>query len=248
MEGYDLFLTQFDAAIQEYPKLSRVLNSEGQQHILAGELDIVDTNGKFWDTFSIEIHCSKEFPKRFPRVYEVGGKIPKIADWHINEGDETCCIKALPEELIRCQQGITLCEFIDTEVKPYFFNQCHRRVEGFYVNGEYSHGLLGVFESYARMLGTENDLRNTLQLMILIASIEKPGRTHTCFCGSGQKYRKCHREAYGRLSLIKQEMLIHVEEIAAASKEPIFITFINQARETLLLLESREMSRQLSIT
>jgi hypothetical protein len=214
MVGYELFLQQLDESIRQFPKLGRI-ERDGVV-ILKGELEVIDTFGKYWDSYTVEIHHSDTFPFRFPILYEVGGKIPQIGDWHINEDTKSCCIKVLPAELITCKNGITLTGFIQQEVLPYLFNQTHRRVEGYYVNGEYSHGIHGIYEFYSRLLNTGDSIKKTLTLMTYVASNPKPERTSLCFCGSGIKYRKCHRDAFEQLALVdKKDLIAHYYLIAS---------------------------------
>lgn len=204
MKGYDLFKDQTPPVLAKYPKILEVNIDE--YSILKGEIDVIDLNGKFWETYSIEIHCSDQFPLRFPRLYETSNKFPKIADWHVFEDSGTCCVKILPEELIKCLKGITLLEYLDQEVLPYFFNQTHRKVEGYYVNGEYSHGLKGIIEFYSRVLKTDN-LDQILRLILFISGNSRPDRTSQCFCGSNQKFRKCHRDSFDKLVALGKDTL-----------------------------------------
>jgi len=197
MDPFDLFSEQVADIKNDYPKLTAMQLDNGVP-MLKGEIDIIDGNGKYWETYSVEIHCSHEFPYRFPKLYETGGMIPKIGDWHVYEDTKYCCIKVLPEEIMICNKGITLLRFIKEQVLPYLFNQTHRRVEGYYVNGEYSHGVKGVYEFYSRTL-MENDVRKILDILLFICKGIKPGRTHECFCGSQEKFRRCHRDAFDAL-------------------------------------------------
>ncbi len=205
LTGYELFLAQIPDVLNKYPKLSKI--ERDNKFILAGALDIVDNTGKYWETYDIEIFCSETFPNRFPELYETGCKIPKIADWHIYEDTLSCCVKILPEEILRCLKGITVEQYVTCEVLPYLFNQTHRRVEGYYVNGEYGHGGLGLYEYYSHELKT-GDLEQIAKLLYSIATRPKPDRTSTCFCGSGVKYRYCHRTVYEKFSLLGKELLI----------------------------------------
>lgn len=228
MSGHDLFSQQIDEAFEHFPNLTRQSNEDGKI-FLRGEIEIVDTDEKLWETYIIEVHCSDDFPRRFPKVFEVGGKIERISDWHVNP-DGSCCIKVLPEEILRCNQGIDLTSFLQSEVLPYFFNQTHRRVEGYYVNGEYSHGLMGIYEAYAKWLGVERDLRKVILLMIFAAKGVKPGRTHNCFCGSDKKFRKCHREAFEKLVIIEKDILKdHARQFALAAELWDLVPLIDEA-------------------
>lgn len=207
MTGYELFAQQVDQLLIKFPKLKTRVVEIGLT-ILFGELDVVDKNGKYWDSYLIEIHPTTDFPNRFPWVYEVGGKIPQIGDWHVNEDTKSCCIEVRPEEILICKGGITLLSFVEGYVLPYFFNQTHRRVEGYYVNGEYSHGMLGIYEFYSRVLKTGSDIRKTIQLIMFISKGVRPSRTDNCFCGTKEKYRRCHREAFETLSILGGNYLL----------------------------------------
>lgn len=213
--SYEVFVEQLTEAEETYPKLKRKLTDNG--YILAGELDVIDKNGKLWESYQIEIHHADGFPYRFPSLYETGGKIPKIADWHVYEDTLTCCVKVLPAEIVRCINGITILEYVRDEALPYFFNQTHRRLEGYYVNGEYGHGLTGIFEFYAEELKTGTDVKKMLRLMHYIATKSRPSSTAMCFCASGKKFRKCHRSAFDLLKQVGDKVLLsHGYEIGKA--------------------------------
>lgn len=210
--SYGLFVEQLVEAEDAYPKLKRKLTDKG--YILAGDLDVIDHTGKLWETYQVEIHYREGFPHCFPLLYETGGKIPKIADWHVYEDTLSCCVKVQPAEIIRCLKGISITEYIKEEALPYFFNQTHRRLEGYYINGEYGHGLAGIYQFYAEELKTDTDIKKMLRLIQFIATNEKPDRTSICFCGSGAKFRYCHRSAFDVLNQIGGTVLLtHCYEI-----------------------------------
>lgn len=210
-----IFQSQIEETIKAFPSLQRRV--WGESEILKGIIPIIDVIGIKWEEYELEIHCSENFPFEFPSLFETSNKIPKIGDWHIYEDTLSCCVKVKPEELIRCKDGITIIDYIREQVIPYLFNQTHRRVEGYYVNGEYSHGLHGIYEFYSDTLGTGNNYKKTVELMMFIASHEKPGRTTFCFCGSNIKFRNCHRESFNIIKNIKKEYLeLHTIQIAKA--------------------------------
>jgi len=214
MSSIELFKTEIPELVSFFPKLKEVPCPDGIP-VVRGELDIRDGNGTRWETYQIEIKFKDGFPNVFPAVFEIGGKIPRIADWHIYEDTSACCIAVDPEERLICKNGITLTDFVKHHVLPYFFNQTHRKVEGYYPNGEFSHGIYGVYEFYSEILRTNGNVRETIRLMSIIASIERPGRTYDCFCGSKEKFRRCHKNAYDRLSpLGKKIIYFHANEFA----------------------------------
>jgi hypothetical protein len=203
-EGYQLFVEELAEACRAYPTLSIYEDEKGKY--LRGPFDIFDDDGKFWESYEIEIRFQKGFPKRFPKLFEVGGKIPKIPDWHVNPTDNSSCITVTPDEMLICRNGITVTSFILEYVRPHLANQTHRRQEGFYANGEYGHGQEGLWQFYENELGTK-DKSEILRFLNIIANSTKPGKKSPCFCGSGQKYPKCHRDSYIRLSQLGKDYL-----------------------------------------
>lgn len=196
MKGNELFIADSVETLSRYPSL-RMQDEEGIP-IIIGELPLIDVAGNIYDTYSIKIKSNDYFPKLFPQVFESGGRLPINQDWHVYETTGSCCIKAKPEELLICSKGITLTSFIKEHVEPYFSNQTFRRENGFYVK-ERSHGTLGTIESLKELFGCKTIIA-VVQNLEFILRQQEPGRTHLCFCGSGIKYRKCHRSTYRGIS------------------------------------------------
>lgn len=197
-DGYKLFVNQVELVSQTNPGLTSFVK-EGIPG-LKGEINLVDDGSGSIDTYSVEILATSNFPNSFPVVFEVGNKIPINYDWHVYETDGHCCIKTTPEEMLACKKGITLSGFIEEEVKPYFFNQTFRRLNGYFYQ-ERSHGLKGWIEFFKETFNT-TDMDLIKEGLKFISKKEKPDRVSLCFCGSGKKYRKCHRDTYDKLSTL----------------------------------------------
>jgi len=199
--GYDNFKNQIAEAIDYFPGLTSFAK-DGVPG-LTGELRLIDVDGNHVDIYTIEILATETFPSSFPFLFEVGGKIPKNYDWHVYETDGHCCLKTAPEEILACKKGITLNSFIEEEVKPYLFNQTFRRLNGYFYQ-ERSHGFLGSVEYFQEVFKTEN-LNLIKNGLLFISRRKTPSRTAMCFCGSGKKYRKCHRGAFKKLSVLSDD-------------------------------------------
>lgn len=201
IKSYEIFCSHIDGVLALYPKLGKTLDSNGKE-VIIGEIDLIDGDQKHWDTYQISIHWRENYPFQFPAVHETGDKIPKVPDWHIYFNTGTCCFAIPAEEIRLCRQGITLTSFLHEIVLPYFFNQTHRKIEGYYKNGEFAHGTLGIYQYYADMLKTGYDIKRTLWLMQRIIQGNRPSRTEICFCGSREKFRRCHRDAFDKITEI----------------------------------------------
>lgn len=169
---------------------------------LEGIVPLIDKYNNVTDSYRIKIIPTKDYPYEFPLVYEIGNRLPKNIDWHIYR-DGHFCIKALPEETLICNKGISLISFIKDQIVPFLFNQKFREENGYFLN-ERSHGLNGNLEFFKDLFET-SDLQIIKKCLVFISRKSNPKRTSLCFCGSGKKYRKCHRNAYQKLSSLPNE-------------------------------------------
>lgn len=203
------FQNELVTAVQKYPNL--VIKHDNQEVYLKGILDIPNGSGNIEGSFLIEIRSVEKFPYRFPKVYEVGGDIPNHIDWH-KYSNNLCCLTVEPDEIVMCNKGITLVNFIENIVIPYFANQLYRKIEGRYLN-EYSHGFLGIYEYYADLF-KENRVTVWLGYLDKTFSAQKKMRNEKCYCGSGQKFKICHLQVEQKLKILgKEKILIDIKNI-----------------------------------
>jgi hypothetical protein len=176
----------------------------GAEKILKGELDIVDANGKLWDTYQIEIKGSDSYPYSFPKLFETADTFPKIVDWHVYEfDDKSCCVDVTPNEIILCKDGLNVSEYIQRFAIPYLANQTFRIREGYYLFGEYSHGIFGRLEFYQGKLRAKSP-KELIQMFDLIIKDYNPDRTAYCLFCDKVKFRKCHKDVFKELTTIKE--------------------------------------------
>lgn len=211
-ESYTLFCNQLNSVIKKFPNLM-ITELDGIK-ALKGILDIKDASNDVVGSFSIEIKFRMDFPYRFPILYEVGEAIPNIADRH-KYSDGKCCITVLPDEILKCKDGISVLSFIEKYVIPYFANQIYYLQHGKYLNGEYSHGKDGFIEFYTNFFRTSNKLKWREDVeRVRSGTIIKMDRNKPCFCGSGQKYKNCHDVIYYNIKRLgTSNILNHIEHI-----------------------------------
>lgn len=189
MKMYEL-RKDLDEALKFYPKLRLV--EKGKDLALSGSVDLIHpSEKKLIDTFFVEITYPERFPFQFPKVLETSGKIERVQDRHIHPGTNYLCFAVNAEELLKCRFGITTLWFLDYVLVP-------RLAEEYLVNNggkyshEFSHGTLGDLEFYFEKFRTKSPEQVLKYLTILIKG-EFPKHFEPCNCGSGQKFKKCHR-------------------------------------------------------
>lgn len=203
MNGYTLFEEESIAVIEKYKELS--LKNEDGIPCIFGSLVLTNDDGDVEDIYQIEIKAVADYPNCFPEVFETGDRIPRNVDWHIFEDKGNCCIASPPEEIIICNIGITLLSFLDNQVRNYFYGQIFRNQNGYFLK-ERSHGSRGWIEFFEETFMTNNIFNIEFGLHQILEG-KKIDRVSKCFCGSGKKYRKCHKKSYDILSKLSLEQI-----------------------------------------
>lgn len=198
--NYQLFCNQLNEAVHKFSNLS--IKEKNGRKILRGVLDIENDISEVVGSFLIEIHYNQGFPKRFPLLFEVGDLIPKDPDWH-KYTNESCCITVEADEILKCKLGISVTEYIENFAIPFLANFLFRKANGYYKNGEYSHGKSGTNEFYSKLLKTDNKeiWRRFYQLAFGKVKFDND-RNKKCFCGSNLKFKKCHLIIFETLEAI----------------------------------------------
>lgn len=179
----------FNAVSEKFPKLILEKFRNGIYHC-EGEIDIFDNNNNYWDSFEIKIKLPKGYPYSFPKVFIVGNRIPHEDDRHINE-DASCCVAVLQEETLRASRGITIIQFINEYVIPFFANQLYFEKHHKWANGDYLHSIEGIIQFYKEQthLGSAEEI---ILFLKKLPTIKQLSRNDRCFCNSELKYKNCH--------------------------------------------------------
>jgi hypothetical protein len=172
-----------------YPDLHVFVVNERVQ--VRGCFPVVDS-GRVLDRFNVEIDLPSDYPRRVPGVREVGGRIPRHIDCHVQSDGRACLF--FPEERWRVwPEGSTFLEFLDGPVRGFFIWQSLRSLGADCPFGERAHGELGALEYYTETLGSDDP-----QFIVgCLDRLSQPGfkgfRGHwPCPCGSGVRIRNCH--------------------------------------------------------
>ena len=177
------------------PQVAGAFNIEHERRFLAG--------------FMIEVDLARHDVVGLPVVREVGGRIPRTRDRHVNP-DGTACLY-LPEDLVlRHSHPMGLADFLDGPVRSFFTGQACVEVGMPFPQGEWPHGDDGRDQLLVDLLGIEDTETQNAFLKLLSRKVIK---AHwRCPCGSGQPIRRCHRQLiFGlrrRLSLRQRRFLL----------------------------------------
>jgi hypothetical protein len=180
------------AQIQEqvaaaYPNLH--FSIRGHTVFLSGSFPLTEGR-RIIDRFLIEIEFPSDYPRDMPLVREIGGRIPRTIDRHIYGRSGIACLFVPDEQSWAYPEGSTLLDFLNGPVRNFFLGQSLFEVEGSWPLGQRSHGVKGILEFYAEILGTDN-MNTIIQYIDVLRRKEIKGHW-LCPCGSAKKLRHCH--------------------------------------------------------
>lgn len=142
-------------------------------------------------SFDIEIVLPASFPRREPKLFEVGGRIPRCPDRHINP-DGDCCVTVWEHWLV-CAEDHSFGAYLYGPVYEYFLSQYWFEKTGKWPFGERAHGSKGLQAAYAEALGVPNKKADLIYHLRLLSQ-DWPKGHWLCPCGNGKLLRHCHRD------------------------------------------------------
>lgn len=181
---------------EHFPKL--IFYTRGEDIlVLRGDIEIKD-GVDVLDIYQIEVIFPKSYPRDIPILIEIGGRIPRNADRHINDKNGICCIGPRLEQRQKWLKDPRICVYITDFVIPFLANQSYYERMGDWKNGQYDHRAKGILTYYAEAFSITD--RGLLELILgQLASNQRCGRNDPCICGSGKKAKKCHLDVFDRL-------------------------------------------------
>lgn len=154
-----------------------------------GKLIVTDIQGPL-DSFEVCMAIPLDFPIGEPIVWEVGGRIPRTLDRHVFEKDGNLCLGVWEAWLARTP-NVSFAAYMEGPVADYFFGQSLVAIGEPWPFGEREHGLSGVLDAYAEVLGTKADLE-AIKAYLRVLSAKSVKGHYRCPCGSGRRVRDCH--------------------------------------------------------
>jgi hypothetical protein len=139
--------------------------------------------------FDIEIALAPCYPRREPRIFEVGGLIPREPDRHINP-DGDCCVTVWEHWLLTAPDH-SFAGYLNGPVNEYFLGQYWYEKTGTWPFGELPHGQEGLVEAYTDVLGIRPQ-KMELIFYLRLLSQDWPKGHWLCPCGSAKRLRYCH--------------------------------------------------------
>ncbi len=175
------------AFLRSHPKMA-LQPAKSAKLIFQGvfEFAIVDEKDRLTeDKYELRIEVPSDFPQNLPAVYELGGRIPHTPENHVNPDGSLCLGSPLRLKMF-ANIDRSLVGFSSNCILPFLY----AKSVGSFVFGELPHGLVGLVEDYADMLGVRTK-EQVFQCLNLASMRRRVANKRRCPCGCGKRLGAC---------------------------------------------------------
>jgi len=142
------------------------------------------------DSYKLEIIVPDKFPHALPKVKEIGDKIPRDGNFHVNH-DGTLCLGSPLRLLRKIYDAPNLTGFADKCLVPYLYAVSYKLMHGGdFVFGELAHGDQGIADDYSIMLGLKERYQ-IIPAIQLLGVKKRLANKRLCPCGCGKRLGVC---------------------------------------------------------
>ncbi|WP_405565726.1 hypothetical protein [Polaribacter sp. Asnod6-C07] len=175
--------------------------------VIDGVIDIIDTEGDFWQNYKIRMFLPKlNYPHILPEVFEISSKIDRDIKYHIDTNGK-CCLDIYHRLALAQRRGINIIDFYKKFVYPFFANHQFKIETDSYANGEYDHDIAGVIQYYKEEFQL-TDFKTIIKYLECSLGVLKAERNRECpICGK-PKYKKCCAMKVEKLKSYGNKLLI----------------------------------------
>lgn len=184
----DKLAAQVEEVVAAFPTLST--RQGDNEFVIEGSL-VLEEDGKPFDAYEIHLIVPYDFPEVEPKLFEIGDRLEKTHARHFNK-DGTACYEVF-EYWLATTKNPTVLEFVEGPVVNFFLSQTIFELTGEWRFDERAHGLRGIVQAAAEALGTDAKFDEVLKFLRILRDWPPKGH-HICPCGSGEKFRDCHRD------------------------------------------------------
>lgn len=183
-------LNQF---LVDYPGMS-IAPCRGADFQLRGKFDFIATvagHPEIKDIYKLKISIPNKFPQALPKVKEIGGKIPRDENHHVNT-DGTLCLGSPMRLLRKVYKNPSLTGFAEDCLIPYLYAVSYKiRNGGNFIFGELAHGKEGIIDDYSVLLELGERSRIT-EAIRLLGLNKRVANKKLCPCGCGKCLGACN--------------------------------------------------------
>lgn len=181
-----------DLVAARHPGLAFSCELSTKQLELRGTVTLVEEETGVQTSIHLRFGFPRTYPNEEPKVYEVGGRFPRVAARHINpDPDGSFCLWLKPLSRWDPSSQDALAVFLD-RVSVFCEDQLTFEAIGHWPRAEWAHYDAGYAEFLFEALGHDSAFLDVLATAVDPGRIA--GRNDPCPCGRGKKFKHCHAE------------------------------------------------------
>lgn len=182
-----------DALLVAWPRLRRLPARHANVCIIEGMLSfrLAPPGGReIEDTYRLRIEVPLRSTELFPPVYELGGRIPRTPDHHVNDAGNLCLGSPLQLRL-QLARVPTLLAYVEQCVVPFLYAASWREQgEPGFPFDELQHGAAGLLDDYRRLMNLDAN-EAVLAALRLLSLRPRVANKALCPCGCSQRLGRC---------------------------------------------------------
>ena len=187
--GYSLdeILGQCATALTDYAELR--VTSVTFPVTLEGTFVLSGSKGAF-GAYDVRIELPKGFPIEQPRLFETGNRIPRTPERHVFEPG-FACLEVWPTWLAQTDDW-SVPAVLRGPIRNFLLSQFEFERTGDWPFGEHAHGDAGQLGALKELFDP-GGINTKRAEWIARALYRWPKGHNPCLCGSGKRFRHCHR-------------------------------------------------------
>ena len=148
---------------RSYPTLA--LHDDDGTSYIEGVIQL-EHEGLCFESFLVHIDLPEGYPYELPRAFEIGGRIPRNPDHHVNRDGSLCL--GVPEELwLQMQGDFEIGPFIKRALTPFLIGTSEKLRSGRWPGIERPHGATGIRQFYSTYIDSSSPLHIKSLLRLL---------------------------------------------------------------------------------
>lgn len=145
------------------------------------------------DKYVLLIEVPDNFPNCLPKVVEIGNKIPRKDEFHVNPDDFSLCLGSPIRLMGIISKSPVLVGFTENCLIPYLYAVSYKlQYGGSFIYNELAHGAPGVMADYIDLFGLSQP-KQVIRAVRILGEKRRIANKLPCPCGCGLRLGKCKK-------------------------------------------------------
>jgi hypothetical protein len=142
------------------------------------------------ETFELKVTFPSDYPNSEPKAYEIGGKLPRDIDFHINTKDGSLCLGSRLRVISFIRKNPDISSFFEYRISPFLYSIFYKEKYGYAPNGELEHGEDGLIQDYQDIFGLKGK-KAIVAVLNILSKRKRVANKLSCPCHCGKRLGRC---------------------------------------------------------